>query len=86
MFRSLALFRHPPVTGAYGAVLLTPFEMRVWMSCAGIWLLVILIIRLVSWIETSTPNVSATSHEEGMVRSWSDSLMIIVGTISEQGS
>jgi hypothetical protein len=86
MFRSLALFRHPPVTGAYGAVLLTPFEMRVWMSCAGIWLLVILIIRLVSWIETSTLDFSATSHEGEMVRSWSDSLMIIVGTISEQGS
>jgi hypothetical protein len=86
MFRSLALFRHPHVTGAYGAVLLTPFEMRVWAACAGMWLLVILTIRFVSWVETSILDFSATNHEQETVRSWSDSLMIIAGTISEQGS
>ncbi|PNF16094.1 hypothetical protein B7P43_G03278 [Cryptotermes secundus] len=85
-YRSLVLFRHPPVTGAYGAVLLTPFEMNVWISCAGMWVLVILTIRFVSWIETSISDFSATSHDEETVRSWSDSLMIIVGTISEQGT
>jgi hypothetical protein len=81
IFRSLAMFRHPPVTGAYGAVLLTPFHIRVWMSCAAMWILVMLIIRFVSW----TLDFSATDHEE-KVQTWSDSLMVIVGTISEQGS
>ncbi|XP_021938008.1 uncharacterized protein LOC110838760 [Zootermopsis nevadensis] len=85
-YRSLALFRHPPVTRAYGAELLTPFEMNVWISCAGMWLVVILTIRFVSWVETSMFDFVATSHEEETVRSWSDSLMIIIGAISEQGT
>jgi hypothetical protein len=74
------------VTGAYGAVLLTPFEMDVWTSCAGLWLVVILTIRFMSWVETSMFDFVATSHEEETVRSWSDSLMIIIGAISEQGA
>lgn len=82
--RSAALFRHPPVTGAYGAVLLSPFEMNVWTSCAGMWLAVILTIRFVSWVETSMTDYMATAQEE-TVRSWSDCLMIIIGAISEQG-
>lgn len=81
--RSLALFRHPPVTGAYGAVLLAPFEMNVWTSCAAMWLAVILTIRFVSWVENSSDHAAA-AHEE-TVRSWSDCLMIIIGAISEQG-
>jgi hypothetical protein len=76
------MFRHPPVTGAYGAVLVTPFQTSVWMSCAAMWILVMLIIRFVSW----TLDFSATGHEEEKVRSWSDSLMVVVGTVSEQGS
>ena len=82
--RSLALFRHPPVTGAYGAVLLAPFEMNVWTSCAAMWLAVILTIRFVSWVESSTSDYMVTANEE-TVRSWSDCLMIIIGAISEQG-
>ena len=82
--RSLALFRHPPVTGAYGAVLLAPFEMNVWTSCAAMWLAVILTIRLVSWVE-NTLDHTAVTHEE-TVRSWSDCVMIIIGAISEQGA
>ena len=82
--RSLALFRHPPVTGAYGAVLLAPFEMNVWTSCAAMWLAVILTIRFVSWVESNTSDYMVTTHEE-TVRSWSDCLMIIIGAISEQG-
>ena len=78
------MFRHPPVTGAYGAVLLAPFKMNVWTSCAGMWLAVILTIRFVSWVETSTSGYKATVHEE-TVSSWSDCLMIIIGAISEQG-
>jgi hypothetical protein len=73
------------VTGAYGAVLLTPFEMNVWTSCAGMWVIVIVVIRFVSWVETSTFDFLATSHEEETVRSWSDTLMIIIGAVSEQG-
>jgi len=84
--RGLALFRHPPVTGAYGSALLTPFQMNVWTSCAGMWLVVILTIRFVSWVETRTFDFVATSHVEETVRSWSDSLMIIIGAISEQGA
>jgi hypothetical protein len=82
--RCLALFRHPPVTGSYGAVLLAPFEMNVWTSCAAMWLAVILTIRFVSWVENNTSDFAATAHEE-TVRSWSDCLMIIIGAISEQG-
>jgi len=83
--RSLALFRHPPVTGAYGAVLLMPFEMNVWTSCAGMWVIVIVVLRFLSWMEIRTSDFVATSHEEETVRSWSDTLMIIIGAISEQG-
>jgi hypothetical protein len=50
------------------------------------WLLVILTIRFLSWIQTSTFDFLATSHEEETVRSWSDSLMIIIGAVSEQGT
>lgn len=82
--RSLALFRHPPVTGAYGAVLLAPFEMNVWTSCAAMWLAVILTIRFVSWVENNTLDYMASTQEE-TVRSWSDCVMIIIGAISEQG-
>ncbi|GFG32486.1 hypothetical protein Cfor_04319 [Coptotermes formosanus] len=85
-FRIVTLFRHPPVTGAYGAVLLTPFEMNVWTSCAGMWVIVIVVIRFVSWVETSTFDFVASSHEEETVRSWSDTLMIIIGAVSEQGT
>lgn len=80
------MFRHPPVTGAYGAVLLMPFEMNVWTSCAGMWVIVIVVIRFVSWVETRTFDFVATSHEEEIVRSWSDTLMIIIGAVSEQGA
>lgn len=73
------------MTGAYGAVLLTPFEMNVWTSCAGMWVIVIVVLRFLSWMETRTTDFVATSHEEEMVRSWSDTLMIIIGAISEQG-
>jgi hypothetical protein len=45
------------------------------------WILVMLIIRFVSW----TLDFSATGHEEETVRSWSDSVMVVVGTVSEQG-
>ena len=74
------------MTGAYGAVLLMPFEMNVWTSCAGMWVIVIVVIRLVSWVETRTFDLVATSHEEETVRSWSDTLMIIIGAVSEQGA
>jgi hypothetical protein len=50
------------------------------------WLVVILTIRFVSWVETSMFDFVATNHEEETVRSWSDSLMIIIGAISEQGA
>jgi len=73
------------VTGAYGAVLLMPFEMNVWTSCAGMWVIVIVVIRFLSWVETRTFDFVATSHEEETVRSWSDTLMIIIGAVSEQG-
>jgi hypothetical protein len=73
------------VTGAYGAVLLAPFEMNVWTSSAGMWVIVIVVIRFVSWVETRTFDFVATSYEEETVRSWSDTLMIIIGAVSEQG-
>jgi hypothetical protein len=85
-FRIVALFLHPPVTGAYGAVLLTPFEMNVWTSSAAMWLIVILTIRFVSWVESSKFDSLATSSEDKTVLSWSDSLMIIIGAVSEQGT
>jgi hypothetical protein len=49
------------------------------------WVLVMLIVRFLSWIENRTMDFSVNSHGEETVRSWSDSLMVIVGTISEQG-
>lgn len=73
------------MTGAYGAVLLMPFEMNVWTSCAGMWIIVIVVIRTLSWVENRAFDVVATSHEEETVRSWSDTLMIIIGAVSEQG-
>ncbi|XP_069694845.1 ionotropic receptor 75a-like [Periplaneta americana] len=82
-FRPIAMFRHPE---SYGAVLLKPFEVKVWASCAGMWLVVILAIRFASRVETSTSNLVATTHEEETVRSWSDSIMVIIGAVSEQGT
>jgi hypothetical protein len=37
-------------------------------------------------VETSTFDFLATNSEEETVRSWSDSLMIIIGAVSEQGT
>ncbi|XP_069694795.1 ionotropic receptor 75a-like [Periplaneta americana] len=85
-FTSLAMFRHPSVTGSYGGVLLMPFDMDVWISSAGMWLVVIVSIRFISWVETTTFDFIPKSHDEDTVRSWSDSLMIIIGAISEQGT
>ena len=59
--------------------------MNVWTSCAGIWVIVIVVIRFLSWMETRTSDFVATSHEEETVGSWSDTLMIIIGAVSEQG-
>jgi hypothetical protein len=50
------------------------------------WFIVILTIRFVSWVETSKVYSLATSSEDETVRSWSDSLMIIIGAVSEQGT
>jgi hypothetical protein len=50
------------------------------------WVIVIVVIRFVSWVETSTFDFVASSHEEETVRSWSDTLMIIIGAVSEQGA
>ncbi|PSN32928.1 hypothetical protein C0J52_23627 [Blattella germanica] len=83
-FRIEALFRHPPVTGYYGQVLLQPFETNVWWTSGVMWIIVIVIIRFVSWVEIKTYDFVATSNEEETVRSWSDTLMIMIGAISEQ--
>ncbi|PSN32158.1 Ionotropic receptor 75x [Blattella germanica] len=85
-FRIVALFRHPPVTGYYGQVLLQPFETNVWTTSAGMWAIVILTIRFVSWVEIKTFDFVPTSNEDETVRSWSDTLMIMIGAISEQGT
>jgi hypothetical protein len=50
------------------------------------WVIVIVVIRFTSWVETKTFDFVATSHEEETVRSWSDTLMIIIGAVSEQGA
>jgi hypothetical protein len=36
-------------------------------------------------MQTRTFDFVATSHEEETVRSWSDTLMIVIGAVSEQG-
>ena len=59
--------------------------MNVWTACAAMWVVVILCIRFVSWVEITTFDFVAQTNEEETVRSWSDSLMIIIGAISEQG-
>ena len=60
--------------------------MNVWTASAGMWVVVILCIRFVSWVEIKTFDFVAQTNEEETVRSWSDSLMIIIGAISEQGN
>ena len=59
--------------------------MNVWVASGGMWIVVILCIRFVSWVEIKTFDFVAQTNEEETVRSWSDSLMIIIGAISEQG-
>ena len=81
------MFLHPPVTGYYGKALLTPFEVSVWVWCGCMWVVVILVIRFVSWIETTSLRVfNNIELEEEEANSWSTVFMIIIGAITEQGA
>ena len=78
------MFLHPPATGYYGKVLLTPFEVDVWVWCGCMWVVVLLVIRLVTWVESTKVHDIEPLEEEA--NSWSSVLMLIIGAISEQGN
>ncbi|KAJ9573978.1 hypothetical protein L9F63_008636 [Diploptera punctata] len=87
-FRICALFRHPTVTEKFG-VLLKPFEPSLWFVCAVMWFLMMAALRFISFFEAKyvevTESGSGNSEQEG-AWSWSDTFVIIMGALSQQGS
>jgi hypothetical protein len=82
------MFRHPQITEAHG-VLLKPFEPTLWLGCGLIWLLMMAALRLISFFESQyhvedNPNHSMSTELEG-AWTWSDTLVIIMGAVSQQG-
>jgi heme/copper-type cytochrome/quinol oxidase subunit 2 len=83
------MFRHPQITDAYG-VLLKPFEPKLWLGCGLIWLLMMVALRFISFFE-SQYNVEDKLHESNNTElegawTWSDTLVIIMGAVSQQGT
>ncbi|XP_021937956.1 uncharacterized protein LOC110838736 isoform X2 [Zootermopsis nevadensis] len=87
--RVCAIFRHPQITDSYG-VLLKPFEPTLWLGCGLIWLLMMIALRFISFFE-SQYYVVDNLHERNKTEleeawTWSDTLVIIMGAVGQQGS
>uniref|UniRef100_A0A0U5A7K3 Putative ionotropic receptor n=1 Tax=Reticulitermes speratus TaxID=60591 RepID=A0A0U5A7K3_9NEOP len=87
--RICAMFRHPQITDSYG-VLLKPFEPKLWLGCGLIWFLMMVALRFISFFESQyhaedNPHEMINTETEG-AWTWSDTLVIITGAVSQQGS
>ncbi|KAJ4446854.1 hypothetical protein ANN_13554 [Periplaneta americana] len=86
--RICAMFRHPQITASYG-VLLKPFEPSLWLGCGVMWFLMMVALRFISFFESSyhiedTEHGDLNNETEG-AWTWSDTLVIIMGAVSQQG-
>ncbi|PSN32159.1 Ionotropic receptor 75v [Blattella germanica] len=88
-FRICAIFRHPTVTEKLG-LLLKPFEPSLWLGCGLLWLLMMAALRFISFFESQYVDVlesgANTGSEQQGAWTWSDTFVIIMGALSQQGS
>jgi len=81
------MFRHPHITEPQG-VLLKPFQPLLWLSCGIIWFLMMVALRFFSFLESQyrvQNNPLITNTETEGAWTWSDTLFIIIGAVSQQG-
>jgi len=86
--RLCAIFRHPRITDSHG-VLLKPFQPLLWLGCGLIWLLMTVVLRFISFFEfqyhvRDNPH-DITNTETERAWTWSDTFVIIMGAVSQQG-
>ena len=82
------MFRHPHVPDSQ-AVLLKPFQPLVWLGCGIAWFLMMVALRFISFFESQyhvqgKPHVITNTETEGEW-TWSDTLIIIIGAVTQQG-
>jgi hypothetical protein len=66
-----------------------PFAPKLWLGCGLIWLLMMIALRFISFFESQyhvedNPHESINTETEG-AWTWSDTLVIIMGAVSQQG-